>query len=140
VYYQIADSGKPKDSLEIFRPFAKSVQNGIIDANIKNWIALFDRPFVYPFDERASSEIFSDKRNALFLFTPQGEAGEAVSKALTLIAVDWKLQLKRRLIFTEISVNDILLSPQKRKTKVLLTTSKSTLPGISSSSSKLQKN
>ena len=116
MYYQIADSSKPKDSLEIYRPFAKSVQNNIIDANIKNWIALFDRPFVYPFDERASSEIFSDKRNSLFLFTPEGEVGEAVSQALALVAVDWKLHLKRRLIFTEIKVNGVLLSQQKRRT------------------------
>jgi len=79
VYYHIADSDKQKDTVEIFRPYAKSVQTAVIDGNIRNWIALYDRPFVYPFDDRASSEIFTDKRNALFFFTPEGESGQAVS-------------------------------------------------------------
>lgn len=55
MYYHVADSGKQKDTVEIFRPFAKSIQNNVIDGNIKNWIALFDRPLVYPFDDRSSS-------------------------------------------------------------------------------------
>ena len=31
-----------------------SVQNNVINHSIKNWINLFDRPFVFPFDDRAS--------------------------------------------------------------------------------------
>ena len=62
------------------------MQNNVIDNNIKNWIALFDRPFVFPFDDRASSEVFTDKRNAVLLFAPQGETHEAVRRALLEVA------------------------------------------------------
>ena len=72
MYYQAPQGSKPADSIEIFRPFGQSVQNNKIDHSLKNWIGLFDRPFVFPFDDRASGEVFSDKRNAVFLFVPQG--------------------------------------------------------------------
>ena len=60
---------------------------------------MFDRPFVYPFDDRSSGEIFTDKRNAVLLFEPTGETGTAVRKILLEVAADWKLKYKRRLIF-----------------------------------------
>lgn len=87
----------------------------MIDHSIKNWIALFDRPFVYPFDDRASGEIFSDKRNAVFMWVPQGEQGTKARQLLLEVAADWKLKYKRRLIFTEIYV---FLSQFRNKVKV----------------------
>ena len=104
MYYQTVPGDRPANSIEIFRPFAKSVTNNVVDNMIKNWIGLFDRPFVYPFDDRASGEIFSNKRNAVFLFVPAGEMGETVRSVLLEVAADWKLKFKRRLIFVEIYV------------------------------------
>ena len=100
MYYQAPHGSKQENSIEIFRPFAKSVQNNVVDHSVKNWIGLFDRPFVFPFDDRASGEIFSDKRNAVFLWIPAGESGEKVREYLMEVAADWKLKYKRRLIFT----------------------------------------
>lgn len=74
----------------------------MVDHSAKNWISLFDRPFLYPFDDRASGEIFNDKRNAVFLFAPAGESGENARRVVLELAADWKLKYKRRLIFTEI--------------------------------------
>lgn len=55
VFYYTAPTGdKQADSVEIFRPFGKSVVNNKIDHGIKNWIGLFDRPFVFPFNDRSS--------------------------------------------------------------------------------------
>jgi hypothetical protein len=106
VYYQTSPTGKRQaDSLEIFRPFAKSVQSNVVDHSVKNWISLFDRPFLYPFDDRVSGEIFTEKRNAVFLFEPAGGAGQAVGTLLLEVAADWKLKYKRRLIFTLITVS-----------------------------------
>ncbi len=103
VYYQVKASTST-ESVEIFRPFGKSISSDKIDSGIRNWIGLFDRPFVYPFDDRASGEIFSDKRNAVFFFLPEGEVGEKARMELFALAFDWKIQLKRRLIFTELRV------------------------------------
>lgn len=99
MYYQVP-STTGAETVEIYRPFGKSISSDKIDSSIRNWIGLFDRPFVYPFDDRASGEIFSDKRNAVFLFVPEGELGDTVRAEVFALAFDWKFQFKRRLIFT----------------------------------------
>lgn len=40
----------------------------------------------------------------MFLFVPDGEAGEKARQVLMEVAADWKIKYKRRLIFTEIYV------------------------------------
>ena len=104
MFYQVAAGDKPVDSVEIFRPFAKSVTNNVIDAGIKNWIGLFDRPFLYHFDDRSSGEMFTDKRNAILMFEP-AQGAQAVRDLMLSCAADWKLKYKRRLIFAEIRVS-----------------------------------
>jgi len=140
VYYQAAPGeGKPVDSLEIFRPFSKPVQSNSVDHSSKNWISLFDRPFLYPFDDRASGEIFSDKRNAVFLFAPSEEAGQTARRTLLELAADWKLKYKRRLIFTEIQVQFSKFRNKKKATRVYPITSKLIPSSISSFLSRQQK-
>ena len=137
MYYQASPGGsKPVDSIEIFRPFSKPVQNNVVDHSVKNWISLFDRPFLYPFDDRASGEIFSDKRNAVFLFAPAGESGEAARRVVLELAADWKLKYKRRLIFTEILVRIMRFRKLTKATRVFLSISRLTPRSTSSSSSR----
>lgn len=54
VYYRVQDSSRPQGSVEIYRPFGDAVRNDVVDYNIKSWISLYDRPFVYDYDDRTS--------------------------------------------------------------------------------------
>lgn len=72
MYYSISSSDRTAGSVEIYRPFGQTVKLEKVDHSIKAWINLYDRPFVYAFDDRTRSELFSEKRNGLILFTVEG--------------------------------------------------------------------
>lgn len=72
MYYSISSSDRTAGSVEMYRPFGQTVKLEKVDHSIKAWINLYDRPFVYAFDDRTRSELFSEKRNGLILFTVEG--------------------------------------------------------------------
>lgn len=105
MYYNIRTPEKAVGSLEIFRPFGQTVKLDVVDYNVKSWINLYDRPIVYVFDDRTRGEIFTDKKNAILLFEPSGELGETVRAAFRDAAQEWKIQNKKKLIFSGIQVS-----------------------------------
>ena len=122
VYYAVSGSSRTPNSVEIIRPFGQTIRRDVVDYNIRNWINLYDRPFVYSFDDRASSEVFSEKRNALILFTPRDETAESVSEAFRQAAQEVKETQKKKFIFIEIKVIVGICSHKRSTTRVSPTT------------------
>ena len=96
----------------------------VVDYNIKSWIGLHERPLIYAFDDRTSSELFTAKKNAILLVTPIGELGDTISAAFKEAATEWKIKSKKRLIFSAITVKFYLFSPRKSPSLNFQTTSK----------------
>lgn len=70
---------------------------------MKEWIAKFERPVVYPFDDRTIGNIFGDRGVGVVLFH-SAEAGEALSQAFTDAATEIRINRGQFLIFTDIPV------------------------------------
>ena len=43
----------------MFRSFGSTIRNDAVGQTIKNWINLNDRPLVYEYNDRTSSELFT---------------------------------------------------------------------------------
>lgn len=123
----------------MYRPFGEPVSNGVVDYNIKSWISLYDRPFVYDYDDRTSKELYTEKRNGIILFVPTSEASLAIIAAFREASEDLKLKQKKRLIFTQIEVAHPPLRQAPRRTLACRTTSRSTRPCTPSSTSRTRR-
>lgn len=102
------------------------MRNEVVDYNIKSWISLYDRPFVYDYDDRTSKELYTEKRNGIILFVPTSEASLSLIAAFRNASEDLKLKQKKRLIFTQIEVFRSPLRQAPRPTPASRTTSRST--------------
>lgn len=109
------------------------MRNDVIDYNLKSWISLYDRPFVYDYDDRTSKELFTEKRNGIILFVPTSEASLSLIAAFREASEDLKLRQKKRLIFTQIEVVFLLPRPALKPTPASRTTSRSIRPCTPSS-------
>lgn len=132
MYYRVESSSRPRGSVEIYRPFGEPVRNEVVDYNIKSWISLYDRPFVYDYDDRTSKELYTEKRNGIILFVPTSEASLSLIAAFRNASEDLKLKQKKRLIFTQIEVFRSPLRQAPRPTPASRTTSRSTPRSIQS--------
>ena len=68
---------------------------------IKEWVAKYDRPTVYNFDDRTISSIFGDQGVGFILFQQSG-AGGVLTAAFELAAYDIKHERSKPFIFTQI--------------------------------------
>ena len=71
---------------------------------MKHWIARYERPNVYPFDDRTIGDIFGERGVGVILFqSPQ--AGEALNQAFSDAAEEVRVNQGKTLIFTSIEVS-----------------------------------
>jgi hypothetical protein len=74
-YYSIKGTDKPAGTVDIYRSFGES-QSTTFSEDLKKWIGRYERPTVYPFDERTISTVFGEKGVALILFESKSEEQE----------------------------------------------------------------
>lgn len=68
---------------------------------MKEWIAKYERPTVYPFDDRTIGNIFGDRGTGVILFQ-SSTAGEALTEAFNDAATEIRVNRGQPLIFTDI--------------------------------------
>lgn len=101
-YYHVSGGDQPEGTVQIIRSFGEPVSTEVTEG-VANWIKLYERPVVYPFNDRTIGEIFSERGSAAILFhNPQ--AGEALTAAFTDAATAWRVEKQKSLIFTDIPV------------------------------------
>ena len=71
--------------------------------SIKEWIAKYERPTVYPFDDRTIGQIFGERAVGVILFQ-QNEAGEVLADSFNNAAHESRIERLKNYIFTDIPV------------------------------------
>lgn len=102
-YYQVSGSDQPEGTVQIIRNFGETVSTAVTEA-VGSWIKLYERPVVYPFNDRTIGEIFSERGTAVILFH-NAQAGEALVSAFNDAAKVWRVDRQKSYIFTDIPVN-----------------------------------
>ena len=105
-YYVVKGSDKAQGTIEIYRSFGET-QSTSSTEGLKEWIAKYERPVVYAFDDRTIGNIFGDRGVGVVLFE-SSEAGEALSQAFQDAATEIRINRGQNLIFTTIPVHHLL--------------------------------
>lgn len=101
-YYSVAESDQADGTVQIIRNFGETVSTAASES-IANWIKTYERPTVYPFNDRTIAEIFSERGSAAVLFH-SAQAKEVLVQAFSEAANKWRVEKQKSLIFTEIPV------------------------------------
>jgi len=57
--------------VQILRPFGQS-ESTVTSTDLKQWISKYERPTIYPFNDRTIGDIFGERGVGVIFFPPNG--------------------------------------------------------------------